>query len=106
MGKARPVWALWHGGSSYAPGELPRDLEHFGSIAEARGALRDRATMGGRWPQSFRYVDRPAETALTPCADEGATMTLWTYDPRGEDDPYPSLVLELGPRGGIRRVMT
>jgi len=102
---ARTVFALWHGGSSYS-GDGMESLETFPSIAAAGDALRQRALLGHHYPQHFEYVNKPAEDALTPNADEGPSMTLYLGDdPTDVRDPYPDRLLTIGPRGGLRQEM-
>lgn len=85
-------WMLWHGGSSYAAPEIPRDLEHFDSLRAARDAF-------------WRYGD---QDPYRPCVIEdtpemgGAEGWIFLYDPSEVADPYPDRILNYGPRGGVR----
>lgn len=93
------VFGVWNGGANYASGTAPEDLESFSSITAAKGALLNRAT-GGHWfQQDFAYVNKPAERALTPNADEGAH--IWLYATAESDEAFA--LLEFGPRGGVKR---
>ncbi len=81
--------ALWYGGSNYAAPDPDRsaDREYYGSIAHAGEVLKRRADNAD---------------GDTPCADEGGPeMHLYRgglYDENG-----PDVILQLGPRGGVRR---
>lgn len=94
------TFALWHGGINYAQGTILDSLEEFPSKVAAGRALLDRAERGHRIPQAFHYVDRPVEHALTPNADEGASMDLYDSDPREGGELVRRLTL--GPRGGVK----
>jgi hypothetical protein len=96
------VFALWHGGSSYSPGELANHLESFASLRAAFDALRERAESNGIFRCAFAYVDREPESFYCPVVD-GSEMLVYRTDPRECADPYPDEVLSIGPRGGIRR---
>jgi hypothetical protein len=80
------VWILWHGGARYSPGYVDDDAEPFPSLAAARDEIQ------------ARYFNRDGRT---PCV-EGDSAHVWFRDPRGERDPYPDLVMERGPRGGLQ----
>lgn len=83
-------WMLWHGGASYAHGEIPRDLEHFDSLRELRDAFARRL-----WDSYYPCVsDEPAE-------DGGPSGYVYLRDPSDECDPYPDRIIEFGPRGGV-----
>jgi len=79
------VWALWHGGASYAVGTVDRDCEEFDSLRAAKRVLEARADFDPHYP----------------CVDE-SSMLIWFSDPRGVQDPYPDRELTIGPRGGVR----
>jgi hypothetical protein len=92
------IYGLWHGGPNYSLGYVQGDTEEFTSVQHAR------ATMNAR------YHNRDGRT---PCV-ESDSMTVWFTDPRGDvsdpmwgwrdsTDQYPDLLLERGPRGGIRQ---
>lgn len=94
------VFALWNGGSSYRPSSIhDNDLEVFDSIAAAGQALSDRARLGHHYPQTFRYADGREVSALTPNADEGASMDLFFADPREATDAIPDRRLVLTRNG-------
>lgn len=107
---------LWHGGVNYgAP--TAEDAELFGSIREAEEALRERRNSNGKYDTRFRYVFRDGEYTRTPNAHEGNSGYLWlkwAHESWADDleglrillehgDLYPDVVLEFGPRGGIRQ---
>lgn len=92
------VYGVWHGGVNYAQGTREDDLEVFDSIRAAKDALLERARHGHGWQQEFSYVNRDAVSTYTPCADEGASIALYT-SPTAEE---PFRLLELGPRGGVK----
>lgn len=102
------IYALWFGGSGYAPGDMVRDLESFPSLAAAKAALIDRERNGYSFRQNFEFVNKDPESVLCPCVDEGSSMWVW----RGADEvdgityvpDYPDNVVEFGPRGGVRVV--
>ena len=96
------VWALWHGGASYAAPYVSEDVETFASISEAREAFTDRYSSGHGFFQTFNYVNREQDHALTPAVSDDCTMTLWLYDPTEDTDPYPWKILSIGARGGVR----
>ena len=83
----RQVWAMWHGGYSYAVPELS-DAEPFDSLAHATRVFAARLANDDRF---------------TPCVDRSSTMHVFTGGhPETYRDPYPDRVLSVGPRGGIR----
>ncbi len=84
-------WMLWHGGASYAPSELPDDLESFDSLRE----LRD--SFDARGYDSY-YPCVSDDTA----EDGGPSGYVYFRDPTDESDPYPDRIIEYGPRGGLR----
>jgi len=85
---------LWHGGASYAPGELPADLEDFGTLRELKRAFDSRADSSNTY---YPCVEREPQ-------DDGGQFA-WVYlCPSSEVGPdfYPDRVLTYGPRGGLR----
>jgi len=93
------IYAQWNGGSSYAHGGV-EDRECFTSYREATEALCDRRESGHWYEQTFLYINRPQDRALTPCVDESSYLDL--YATRDSDDLIGRI--EFGPRGGVRRV--
>jgi hypothetical protein len=83
-------WMLWHGGSSYAHGYIPEDLEHFKSLTEAVSAFDRRADS---WETFYPCVER------TEPEEGGPSAWIFLAEPDG--DPYPDRIIEFGPRGGI-----
>ena len=82
------VRALWYGGSNYAtPDPWSRDLESFGSLAEARRSFADRA-------------DRDP---YYPCVDRESTE-MHVYFGSEYHENGPDRILSIGPRGGVRSV--
>lgn len=81
------VWVTWHGGPSYSVPEIPRDVETFASLADAKD-------MHWRRQDGDPYY---------PCVTESETW-VYFYDPTGDDvrDPYPDRIITMGPRGGVR----
>ena len=79
------VWALWHGGSSYAVPSIPDDLEEFTSIGAARETFWSRAD----WDPQY------------PCV-ENSSMVLYFHNPTEDQDPYPDREVTMGPRGGVQ----
>jgi hypothetical protein len=92
------VYGVWDGGSSYVNGTAPEDMEVFDSITAAKTALLDRANLGHRFPQDFHFVNRDAESVLTPVAYDGR---IWLYATPTSDEAFA--LLEIGPRGGVKR---
>lgn len=84
-------WMLWHGGSSYAHGYIPEDLEHFGGLTEAIRSFDARADSSNTY---YPCVERE------PAEDGGQSAWIFFAEPGG--DPYPDRILEYGPRGGLR----
>ena len=85
------VYALWHGGSSYAVGSIPEDVEVFDSLREARSIFQRRHDSGS-WDGT---------PLSTPCVDDSSTMWIFFADPSDSNDPYPDRVFSFGLRGGI-----
>ncbi len=87
------VFALWHGGSSYAPADQfnRRDIEEFDSIRDALAEFESRT----RDPY-YPCVD------TAPQDQGGASMWLCFADPFENGDLYPDRVVSFGPRGGVR----
>lgn len=92
------VFGVWHGGVNYAQGYREDDLEIFDSIQAAKDALLSRANSGHWSPQTFHFAHKDTAHALTPCADEGASITL--YGSLHAEEPFR--LLEIGPRGGVK----
>lgn len=92
---ARECWLLWHGGSSYSPGDIATDLERFPSLRALKDAFWQR--LGDRY--------YPCVTEATQ-EEGGQSGWVFFYDPNDESngpgDPYPDRVICHGPRGGIR----
>lgn len=80
-----PCWMLWHGGASWSPPEIPRDLEPFDSMREAKDAFWRR----GDFDPFF------------PCVGSDAYAYIFLYDPTEVADPYPDRIIRYGPRGGV-----
>lgn len=78
------VTAMWFGGSSYtAP--TGEDVEHFGSLQEAKEDFDDRYNnFNGR----------------TPCVDKEDAET-WISLGVHDFIEYPDRIIKFGPRGGI-----
>ena len=103
---------MWNGGVNYAASQIT-DAETFGSIREAADAIRDRRDLGHHYPQTFRYVFRPASSDLTPCAHDDSSGGIDLYRVDGLHPDYsvrdvlsegmPDVRLTIGPRGGIVR---
>jgi len=100
------IYGIWNGGSGYSPSDLTTDLERFGSVTAARHALRSRRDHGYLWRQDFDFVNREAEAVHTPCVEDDST--IWLFLGGDEDDgivyvpEYPDLIVEFGPRDGVR----
>lgn len=96
------VYGLWFGGGgSWAHPELPRDLEMFDSIAEAREQFLARKEIGAHFPMPFKFVTRPPADGCTPTVGDDSQMQLFFRDPTDERDPYPDRLMTFGPRGGV-----
>jgi len=85
------VYALWHGGASYAPGSIETDLETFDSLAAAKDAFASRAGFDPYYPC---VSEDTAE-------DGGPSMWIFLAEPDSRD-PYPDRIIEFGPRGGVQ----
>lgn len=94
------VYALWHGGGSYALGEISDSLETFPTLGCARDACASRWGTGSRWRQLFKYADGRQDYVFTPVVDETSGMHVWMSDPRGDSDPYPDHVICYAPGPG------
>lgn len=80
------VTAQWFGGSSYGAPD-GTEVEHYGSIKNAKDVLYSRAdNADGR----------------TPCVEE-SEMLIWLGTLDDVTDQYPEFRLYFGPRGGIRK---
>ena len=95
------VFALWYGGYNYSHGYISDHLEEFPSLSAAKEAFRERFYTNSFMPHTFRYVSGHEELAA-PNTDASCSMTIWRYDPRGVMDPYPDVMLTIGPRGGVQ----
>lgn len=89
------VFALWHGGSSYAPGSIETDLEAFDDVQSAAWALMYREHVGATVLQDFRYVHRAPERCYTPVTTD-SEMLLYYSDPTDSPDPYPDAIATIG----------
>jgi hypothetical protein len=91
------VWMLWHGGASYAAGDIMEDIEEFDSL---RAAARNFDNRADSWNTYYPCVERE------PQEEGGQSAWIFFHDPRDESngpgDPYPDRILEYGPRGGVR----
>lgn len=92
------VWMLWHGGASYAPGDVETDLEEFSTLGAAADSFAGRA--------SSLETFYPCVSEEEP-DDGGPEAWLFLTDPRppaGEPtgDAYPDRIMAFGPRGGVR----
>lgn len=97
------VYALWHGGTSYAPGDWDHHLEHFPSITAAKDAFSDRRSSNGIWNCHVPYVFQEPQATRFPTVEDDAVMELFTYHPDPEQaDREPFAAIEFGPRGGVR----
>lgn len=92
------IYAHWHGGSSYSWPDGTSAKEQFPSIEAAADALRDRLNLGHIYPQPFAYPDH-TDRALTPCV--GLDSAMFLYAAPDAEDAF--LLLEFGPRGGVKR---
>lgn len=95
-------YGLWYGGSSYGASELSRDLEVFGSIESAKGALSDRYHSGS-YPHTFDYV-RGIEHAKTPAVSDASMIELWKLNPLDHPGMSPDFEISFGPRMGVQVV--
>jgi len=95
------VYGLWYGGSSYAVPAIG-DLEEFVSQRAAETVLWERFHDGGTNLKTY-FVSRENESATYPAVSPDCEMHVFTYDPRGHQDPHPSYILKFGPKGGISR---
>lgn len=96
------IYAIWHGGSSYAYGDAS-DVETFPSKTAAAAALVERESSNGRAECWFSYAHRKPEGSYLP-AVEGSSMTLYNADPFVDHDAEAYAVITLGPRGGVQHV--
>lgn len=90
-------WMLWHGGASYAHGDIVADIEHFDSL---RAAMRSFDSRADSWNTYYPCVERE------PAENGGQSAWIFFADPNdpanGPRDPYPDRILEYGPRGGLK----
>lgn len=78
------VFSLWYGGNNYSCPSM-EDIEEFRSIQSAKDSFWSRSDYDPYYP----CVDRPE-------------MQLYFTDPRKAEDPYPDMLITMGPRGGVR----
>lgn len=95
------VYGLWYGGSSYSAPEM-RDLEEFVSKRAATAVFHERANTSGGYTLNTYFTDRENTPVAFPAVGEDTEMQIFTYDPRVSVDPYPSYLLKVGPKGGVR----
>jgi hypothetical protein len=91
------VFALWHGGASYAHSYAPEDVEVFPSLQEVKDELVARYC---GWA-TIRHLDGTTEVTQTPAVEHDSAFTVWRGGDGGE---VPASVTRVcfGPRGGIR----
>ena len=82
------TYMLWHGGSNYACPSVDDDIEEFRSLAAAK-----------------REFDRRQFDPYYPCCSD-AEAQIFFYDPRGETDPYPDMLLRIDEEGRVREGTT
>ncbi len=92
------VYALWHGGASYAH-STDQDVEKFPSIGAAVTALDDRHRLGYSFRQSFNFVNREPEHRYCPGVEDDSEMSIFLEDPTGYPDAYPDRLVRFGPHG-------
>lgn len=103
--------AIYHGtfdDASYGnPYSLFDGLEEFGSIQDAKNALRDRYESNGHMQCDVTYLEfdsvgevksKRVRSVYFPAVTEHARITL--YHPGVYD--YPAMTLEFGPRMGVK----
>jgi len=71
------IYALWHGGSSYAAGDPVANLESFPSLSAARDAMERRFQEGAFYTQNFEFVNREPERVFCPVVGEDSSMLVW-----------------------------
>lgn len=92
------VWGVWNGGTesmSYAESEIPRDVEYWENVEDAKEALFDRYRYGHWQRQYFGYVNKDREMVLTPAVGEDCEIWVWLADPSDQSDPIPDMVFRL-----------
>lgn len=100
------IYALWHGGYSYGPGDMVNDLECFDSLAVAQAALESRSHNGDYYRQTFPFVNRDPESVFCPGVSDNTSLWVWegadlvdgvTYVP-----DYPDWVIEYDAHGKVQ----
>lgn len=86
-------WMAWHGGASYAPPEIPGDLEHFDSLRALADSFERRS-----WSSETYY---PCVSDDEP-EDGGPEGWIFLAPVADERDNYPDRIIRFGPRGGVR----
>jgi hypothetical protein len=79
-------WAVFYGGSSYSA-PYARDAKEFHSLKAVKN----------RYYWALHDEDREFPAVNT----ERAMVVVWNRCPHEEFDPYPDLVITVGPRGGL-----
>lgn len=94
------VWfGVWYGGNGFSLSDIEADMERFGSLEDAKGALYDRCWEGSS-RNRFEYVNREPENVMTPAVGEDTCIHLYAV-PDG-DPALPDRRVYFGPRGGVR----
>jgi len=115
---------LWNGGASYGAGEWALDAEAFTSLDHAEAVLRQRYLNGHTWsgdtPHVIDWTEDPDDGAVRavvgvkgdnltcPAVSEGSSIILARMPAELSaleiDGVYAaSYILEIGPRGGVKR---
>lgn len=92
-------YGVWHGGNGYGLSDIETDMEQFGSLVDARGALYDRCWEGSSCNR-FEYVNREPENVMTPAVGDDTCIHL--YATPDTDPALPDRCVHFGPRGGVR----
>ena len=95
------MFGIWYGGSNYSFGTIESDLEVFSSKRAAQMEIQSRRFNGAFLRQHFKYADGRVVSTLTPTVDDSTELHLYKSDPRDAVDPYPDVILAIGPRGGV-----
>lgn len=83
-----PVWIVWHGGSSYLPGDPHNDAE----IIESTGPRAyESAAVAALDLMLDRFHNRDGST---PAVDESSAAWVYFSDPSDRDDAYPDALIE------------